>query len=96
MNIDSRGYNPNKNNSANNNNQMMFNPITNQPMDDYKFKQEQIQKEREKEFKELYNQQQKNDKFDMNSNNNNYNKKEQIPREYNPYKNPYSAYQGHP
>ena len=29
-------------------------------------------------------------------NNNNYNKKEQIPREYNPYKNPYSAYQGHP
>ena len=39
---------------------MMFNPITNQPMDDYKIK------------------------------------KEQIPREYNPYKNPYSDYQGHP
>ena len=74
---------------------MMFNPITNQPMDDYKIKKEQIQKEREKELEELFNAQKRNDKFDIN-NNYNYNKKEQIPREYNPYKNPYSAYQGHP
>ena len=74
---------------------MMFNPITNQPMDDYKIKKEQIQKEREKELEELYNAQKRNDKSD-NNNNYNYNKKEQIPREYNPYKNPYSAYQGHP
>jgi len=74
---------------------MMFNPITNQPMDDYKIKKEQIQKEREKELEELYNAQKRKDKFDIN-NNYNYNKKEQIPREYNPYKNPYSAYQGHP
>ena len=74
---------------------MMFNPITNQPMDDYKIKKEQIQKEREKELEELYNAQKRKDKFD-NNNNYNYNKKEQIPLEYNPYKNPYSAYQGHP
>ena len=74
---------------------MMFNPITNQPMDDYKIKKEQIQKEREKELEELYNAQKRKDKFDIN-NNYNYNKKEQIPREYNPYKNPYSDYQGHP
>ena len=74
---------------------MMFNPITNQPMDDYKIKKEQIQKEREKELEELYNAQKRKDKFDIN-NNYNHNKKEQIPREYNPYKNPYSAYQGHP
>ena len=33
---------------------MIFNPITNQPMDDYKSKQEQMKKERENEFKELY------------------------------------------
>ena len=75
---------------------MMFNPITNQPMDDYKIKKEQIQKEREKEVQELYNAQLRKDKYDVNSNNNNINKKEQIPIEYNPYKNPYSAYQGHP
>ena len=75
---------------------MMFNPITNQPMDDYKIKKEQIQKEREKEMQELYNAQLRKDKYDVNIKNNNINKKEQIPREYNPYKNPYSAYQGHP
>jgi hypothetical protein len=74
----------------------MFNPITNQPMDDYKIKKEQIQKEREKEMQELYNAQLRKDKYDVNIKNNNINKKEQIPREYNPYKNPYSAYQGHP
>ena len=87
----SRGYNPNKNNS--NNNQMIFNPITNQPLEDSKFKQEQMKKEREKEMRELYNlennAQMKNKEFINN-------KKEQIPMEYNPYKNPYSAYQGHP
>jgi len=102
--IVSRQYNPNRINS-NINKQMMFNPITNQPLENYKEKQEQIQKEREKEIKELYNLQQKNDKFDNNNiNNNNDNngninyKKEQqkIPVEYNPYKHPYSVYQGHP
>ena len=81
---------------------MMFNPITNQPLENYKEKQEQIQKESEKEIKELYNSQQRNDKFDnnnINDNNGNINyKKEQkkIPVEYNPYKHPYSVYQGHP
>jgi len=89
----SRGYNPNKN-ATNNNNQMMFNPITNQPLSDYKSQQEQMQKEREKKINELYNLQERNDKIE----NKDYikNKKEQIPMEYNPYKNPYSAYQGHP
>ncbi len=78
----------------NNNNQMMFNPITNQPLSDYKSQQEQMQKEREKKINELYNLQERNDKIE----NKDYikNKKEQIPMEYNPYKNPYSAYQGHP
>ena len=78
----------------NNNNQMMFNPITNQPLSDYKTQQEQMQKEREKKINELYNLQERNDKIE----NKDYikNKKEQIPMEYNPYKNPYSAYQGHP
>ena len=73
---------------------MMFNPITNQPLIDYKAQQEQMKKEREKEIKELYNIE------EMNAKNKNKNyisyKKEQIPMEYNPYKNPYSAYQGHP
>ena len=73
---------------------MMFNPITNQPLSDYKSQQEQMQKEREKKINELYNLQEKNDKIE----NKDYikTKKEQIPMEYNPYKNPYSAYQGHP
>ena len=79
---------------------MMFNPITNQPLENYKEKQEQIQKEREKEIKELYNLQQRNDKFNNNndnSGNNNYKKEQKkIPVEYNPYKHPYSVYQGHP
>ena len=72
----------------------MFNPITNKPLSDYKSQQEQMQKEREKKINELYNLQERNDKIE----NKDYikNKKEQIPMEYNPYKNPYSAYQGHP
>ena len=74
---------------------MIFNPITNQPLEDSKFKQEQMKKEREKEMKELYNLE-NNARLKINDYNNNYNKKEQIPMEYNPYKNPYSAYQGHP
>ena len=74
---------------------MIFNPITNQPLEDSKFKQEQMKKEREKEMKELYNLD-NNARLKNNDYNNNYNKKEQIPMEYNPYKNPYSAYQGHP
>ena len=52
---------------------MSFNPITNQPLMDYKSQQNKI------ENKDYIK-----------------NKKEQIPMEYNPYKNPYSAYQGHP
>ena len=76
----------------NNNDQMIFNPITNQPLNDYKSKQEQMLKEREKEFKELNYLREGNDKM----NNINCNKNEQIPKEYNPYKNPYSLYQGHP
>ena len=73
---------------------MMFNPITNQPLSDYKSQQEQMQKEREKKINELYNLQERNDKIE----NKDYikNKNEQIPMEYSPYKNPYSAYQGHP
>ena len=73
---------------------MMFNPITNQPLSDYKSQQEQMQKEREKKINELYNLQERNEKIE----NKDYikNKKEQIPMEYNPCKNPYSAYQGHP
>ena len=74
---------------------MIFNTITNQPLEDSKFKQEQMKKEREKEMKELYNLE-NNARLKNNDYNNNYNKKEQIPMEYNPYKNPYSAYQGHP
>ena len=76
----------------NNNDQMIFNPITNQPLNDYKSKQEQMLKEREKEFKELNYLREGNDKM----NNINCNQNEQIPMEYNPYKNPYSLYQGHP
>ena len=76
----------------NNNDQMIFNPITNQPLNDYKSKQEQMLKEREKEFKELNYLREGNDKM----NNINCNTNEQIPMEYNPYKNPYSLYQGHP
>ena len=73
---------------------MMFNPITNQPLSDYKSQQEQMQKEREKKINELYNLQERNDKIENKDFINN--KKEQIPIEYNPYKDPYSAYQGHP
>ena len=72
----------------------MFNPITNQPLSDYKSQQEQMQKEREKKINELYNLQERNDKIENKDFINN--KKEQIPIEYNPYKDPYSAYQGHP
>ena len=72
----------------------MFNPITNQPLSDYKSQQEQMQKEREKKINELYNLQERNDKKENKDFINN--KKEQIPIEYNPYKDPYSAYQGHP
>ena len=73
---------------------MIFNPITNKPMDDYKSKQEQMKKERENELKELYNKQEKRDFIENKGYINN--KKEQIPLEYNPYKNPYSIYKGHP
>ena len=73
---------------------MMFNPITNQPLSDYKSQQKKKKKEREKKINELYNLQERNDKLENKDFINN--KKEQIPIEYNPYKDPYSAYQGHP
>ena len=73
---------------------MIFNPITNQPMDDYKSKKEQLQKEKEKEFEEKYKKQEINYRTENTVYNNN--EKEKIPIEYNPYKHPYSVYQGHP
>ena len=57
----------------NNNNQMSFNPITNQPLNNDN-KTPNIKKEQET---------------------NEYNL-QQIPYEYNPYKQPYSIYQGRP
>ena len=70
---------------------MSFNPITNQPLVDYKIMQEKMQKEMEDKIKNLNNQDIKG---------NNYNSKikqnERVPVEYNPYKHPYSQYKGHP
>ena len=93
--IVSRGYNPNKN--MNNNNQMSFNPITNLPLIDYKAQQNQMKKDQQinNEFnKQKLQMVQLNDKDrfqqikEM--------QKEQAPVEYNPYKQPYSVYQGRP
>ena len=91
---DSRGYNPNKN--SNKSTPLSFNPITNQPLSNY-MPQEQINKmKREQELnqnqlKELYKDMDK-DRYQQLKGNQN----EQNPVEYNPYKRPYSIYQGHP
>ena len=73
---------------------MSFNPITNQPLIDYK--SQQIQMEKEKEIKDFNNQKQmmeyNNDKYKQI----NRSQREPVPMEYNPYKQPYSVYQGHP
>ena len=81
----------------NNNNQMSFNPITNLPLIDYKAQQNQMKKDQQinNEFnKQKLQMVQLNDKErfqqikEM--------QKEQAPVEYNPYKQPYSIYQGRP
>ena len=92
--LDSRGYNS-KNNSKPLN-PLSFNPITNQPLINYKAEQNIIRKEQE--IKDLNNQSQKTEQY---NNQKEYQQKEgnqrnKIPIEYNPYKNPYSFYQGHP
>jgi hypothetical protein len=71
-----------------------FNPITNQPLMDYKTQQNMMEKEQE--IKDFNNQKQmmeyNNDKYQQI----NRNQREAVPIEYNPYKQPYSIYQGHP
>ena len=73
---------------------MSFNPITNQPLMDYKSQQNKIEKPQE--IKDFNNEKQKfeynNDRFQQI----NRNQREPIPMGYNPYKQPYSIYQGHP
>ena len=73
---------------------MSFNPITNQPLMDYKSQQNKIEKPQE--IKDFNNEKQKfeynNDRFQQI----NRNQREPIPMEYNPYKQPYSIYQSHP
>ena len=75
---------------------MSFNPITNQPLMDYKSQQNQMKKE--KEIKDYNNQNKPIEAFnDMDRYQQmKVKQKEQNPVEYNPYKRPYSIYQGHP
>lgn len=75
---------------------MSFNPITNQPLMDYKSQQNQMKKEQE--IKDYNNQSKPMEPFnDMDRYQQmKVNQKEQNPVEYNPYKRPYSIYQGHP
>jgi len=78
----------------NNSNQMSFNPITNQPLNDNKTPN--IKKEQETKEYNIPNKQ-----MDQINIQNNYQMKgnpkgQQIPVEYNPYKQPYSIYQGRP
>lgn len=75
---------------------MSFNPITNQPLMDYKSQQDQMKKEQE--IKDYNNQSKPMEPFnDMDRYQQmKVNQKEQNPVEYNPYKRPYSIYQGHP
>ncbi len=78
---------------------MSFNPITNQPLTDYKTPAqiEQMKKEQDlnqNKLMELYNKDKDMDReryLQMKTT-----QKEQNPVEYNPYKRPYSIYQGHP
>lgn len=75
---------------------MSFNPITNQPLMDYKSQQNQMKKE--KEIKDYNSQNKPMEPFnDMDRYQQmKVKQKEQNPIEYNPYKRPYSIYQGHP
>lgn len=75
---------------------MSFNPITNQPLMDYKSQQNQMKKE--KEIKDYNSQNKPMEPFnDMDRYQQmKVKQKEQNPVEYNPYKQPYSIYQGHP
>ena len=79
----------------NNNNQMSFNPITNQPLNKDN-KTPNIKKEQETNEYNIPNKQmdQMNtqERFQMKGSQ----KGQQIPVEYNPYKQPYSIYQGRP
>ncbi len=65
---------------------MSFNPITNQPLIDYKAQQEQRELMQNQQI-ELLNKEKINRPI---------NQREQNPIEYNPYKQPNSIYQGHP
>jgi hypothetical protein len=80
---------------VNNNNQMSFNPITNQPFNKDN-KTPNIKKEQEANEYNVPNKQidQMNiqEKYQMKGNQ----KEQQIPVEYNPYKQPYSIYKGRP
>ena len=74
---------------------MIFNPITNQSLINYKAEQNIVRKEQE--IKDINNE---NQKIEQYNNQKNFQQKEGnqrniIPIEYNPYKNPYSSYQGH-
>ena len=92
--IDSRGYNPNR--KIFENTPKSFNPITNQPLRDYQVQQTQIRKEQEiNEFNNHNPEMEKYNKID-NFQQMKGNQREQTPMEYNPYKRPYSLYQGHP
>ena len=75
---------------------MSFNPITNQPLMDYKSQQNLMKKE--KEIKDYNSQNKPMEPFnDMDRYQQmKVKQKEQNPVEYNPYKRPYSIYQGHP
>ena len=75
---------------------MSFNPITNQPLINYKEENNKIRKGQE--LKEFNIQSQMIEQF---NNQNEFqqkkgNQRNNIPIEYNPYKQPYSIYQGHP
>jgi hypothetical protein len=80
---------------VNNNNQMSFNPITSQPFNKDN-KTPNIKKEQEANEYNVPNKQidQMNiqEKYQMKGNQ----KEQQIPVEYNPYKQPYSIYKGRP
>ena len=74
---------------------MSFNPITNQPLTDYKaqnMKKEYDIKDynHQNQQMEQYNNQERLQQMKGNQ------REKQIPIEYNPYKQPYSVYQGHP
>ena len=70
---------------------MSFNPITNQPLLDYK-NQNQMKKNQEINDLNIQNFQ----KEQVNNNKFKQNKSGEIPVEYNPYKRPYAIYPGHP